>query len=63
VFLTENENETKHLMAMEGASDLLTLFQMDLLDSASVLAPIKGTAGVFHLASPLHAEKDPEAIY
>jgi len=47
---------------MEGAADRLKLFQMDLLDPASVLAPIKGTVGVFHLASPLSAEKDPENL-
>jgi hypothetical protein len=38
-------------MAMEGASDRLMLFQMDLLDPSSLLAQIKGTVGVFHLAS------------
>ncbi|KAJ3709197.1 hypothetical protein LUZ61_012902 [Rhynchospora tenuis] len=58
----ENENETKHLMAMEGATDRLKLFQMNLLDPSSVLAPMKGTVGVFHLASPLTAEKDPEDL-
>ncbi|KAJ3709196.1 hypothetical protein LUZ61_012901 [Rhynchospora tenuis] len=58
----ENENETKHLMAMEGAADRLKLFQMHLLDPSSVLAPIKGTVGVFHLATPLVAEKDPEDL-
>ncbi|KAJ3669046.1 hypothetical protein LUZ60_010996 [Juncus effusus] len=58
----QNESETKHLPAMDGAESRLKLFQMDLLDPISVLEPIKGTIGVFHLASPLYALQDPENL-
>ena len=30
-----NEDKTKHLMELEGASERLTLFQCDLLDAGS----------------------------
>jgi hypothetical protein len=65
VVLAEDEGETKHLQALDGADTRLRLFQMDLLDPASSMRPaIEGARGVFHLASPLtlHTE-DPEAIY
>jgi hypothetical protein len=61
--ITENEDETKHLMAMEGAADRLKLFEMDVLNPESVLAAIKGTVGVFHLATPLDAPRDPEVTF
>lgn len=48
----EDENETKHLEALEGAEKRLLLFQIDLLDYPSILAAINGCTGVFHLASP-----------
>ncbi|CAL9086459.1 unnamed protein product [Musa textilis] len=47
-----DEAETAHLRALEGAAERLHLFEIDLLDPASLLAPIRGSAGVFHLASP-----------
>ncbi|MQL05561.1 SDR family NAD(P)-dependent oxidoreductase, partial [Escherichia coli] len=58
----KDEEETKHLEAMEGAKSRLRLFQMDLLDSNSIAAAIKGCAGVFHLACPniIGQVKDPE---
>jgi len=62
VVLAEDEGETKHLQALDGADTRLRLFQMDLLDPASSMRPaIEGARGVFHLASPLtlHTE-DPE---
>ncbi|EES01690.2 hypothetical protein BDA96_03G369400 [Sorghum bicolor] len=58
----QDEGETKHLQALDGADTRLRLFQMDLLDPASSMRPaIEGARGVFHLASPLtlHTE-DPE---
>ncbi|WOG94615.1 hypothetical protein DCAR_0313911 [Daucus carota subsp. sativus] len=48
-----DENETKHLQALdEHESDRLRLFQMDLLDYDSIVRAIAGVTGVFHLASP-----------
>ncbi|KAJ3669045.1 hypothetical protein LUZ60_010995 [Juncus effusus] len=57
----QDESETKHLLAMDGAESQLRLFQIDLLDFNSILTAIDGTIGVFHLASPLIlSSKDPE---
>lgn len=58
----EDEKETKHLEAMEGAESRLRLFQIDLLDYNSILAAITGATGVFHLASPCIVDdvRDPE---
>ncbi|KAK8467120.1 hypothetical protein PHAVU_008G257800 [Phaseolus vulgaris] len=47
-----DEAETKHLQDLDGASERLRLFQMELLHYDSVLAAMRGCAGVFHLASP-----------
>ncbi|KAL5580667.1 hypothetical protein UlMin_013109 [Ulmus minor] len=47
-----DEAETKHLQSLEGAETRLRLFQIDLLDYASISAAINGCSGVFHLASP-----------
>lgn len=57
-----DEDETKHLEAMEGAKSRLRFFQMDLLDNDSIATAIKGCAGVFHLACPniIGQVKDPE---
>ncbi|KAL5220870.1 hypothetical protein ABZP36_025583 [Zizania latifolia] len=58
----QDEGETKHLQALDGAGTRLRLFQMDLLDAASVTRAVDGVHGVFHLASPviLHQAQDPE---
>ncbi|RWR81317.1 cinnamoyl-CoA reductase 1 [Cinnamomum micranthum f. kanehirae] len=58
----KDERETKHLQALKGADSRLHLFEIDLLNYDSVLAPIKGTVGVFHLASPCIVDRveDPE---
>ncbi|KAF9596697.1 hypothetical protein IFM89_012896 [Coptis chinensis] len=60
-----DEKETKHLEALEGAESGLRLFQMDLLDYDSLLAAIKGTIGVFHVASPCTVDRvtDPQLYY
>ncbi|OEL20620.1 hypothetical protein BAE44_0018363 [Dichanthelium oligosanthes] len=60
----QDEGETKHLQALDGAGTRLRLFQMNLLDDASSMRPaIEGARGVFHLASPLTLHtRDPEAI-
>ncbi|CAH2042036.1 unnamed protein product [Thlaspi arvense] len=58
----KDEKETKHLEALDGAESCLRLFQMDLLDYASIFAAVKGAVGVFHVASPCIVDevKDPE---
>ncbi|KAL6853598.1 hypothetical protein ACP4OV_019627 [Aristida adscensionis] len=58
----QDEGETKHLQALDGADARLRLFQMDLLDPASVRPAVDGARGVFHLASPviLHPTDDPQ---
>ncbi|MQM17677.1 hypothetical protein Taro_050652, partial [Colocasia esculenta] len=48
----DDEGETKHLCDLHGAATRLHLFHIDILDYSSLLATIRGTAGVFHLASP-----------
>lgn len=57
-----DEKETKHLLALEGADEGLKLFKMDLLDYDSIVAAVKGASGVFHLASPnvIGQVQDPE---
>lgn len=57
-----DEKETKHLEALEGAESRLRLFQIDLLDYDSIVAAVTGASGVFHLASPCIVDKvhDPE---
>ncbi|GJM92698.1 hypothetical protein PR202_ga09191 [Eleusine coracana subsp. coracana] len=60
----QDEGETKHLLALDGADTRLRLFQMDLLDPASIQPAIDGALGVFHLASPMILEADDtEAIF
>ncbi|PWA47838.1 NAD(P)-binding Rossmann-fold superfamily protein [Artemisia annua] len=58
----KDENETKHLEALEGAETRLRLFQMDLLDYDSIAAAVSGVSGVFHVASPCTVDEvhDPE---
>lgn len=58
----QDESETKHLEALEGAAGRLRLFQIDLLDTASIVSALHGVAGVFHLASPCIVDRvhDPE---
>ncbi|CAN6381097.1 unnamed protein product [Urochloa humidicola] len=58
----QDERETKHLEALDGAASRLRLLQMDLVDPASVRAAVEGANGVFHLASPvtLQLPQDPE---
>ncbi|KAI3742530.1 hypothetical protein L1987_60215 [Smallanthus sonchifolius] len=57
-----DEKETKHLEAFEGAESRLRLFQIDLLNYDSIVAAVTGASGVFHLASPCTVSKvhDPE---
>ncbi|KAH0715848.1 hypothetical protein KY284_008753 [Solanum tuberosum] len=57
-----DEKETNHLIALEGAESHLRLYQIDLLDYNSIVSAITGAVGVFHLASPCTVDevKDPE---
>ncbi|TXG74431.1 hypothetical protein EZV62_003010 [Acer yangbiense] len=57
-----DDKETEHLRALEGADTRLRLFQIDLLDYDSIVAAISGCAGVFHLASPCIVDRvlDPQ---
>ncbi|KAK7276044.1 hypothetical protein RIF29_17175 [Crotalaria pallida] len=48
----DNDAETKHLQALDGAATRLSLFQLDLLRYDTAFAAINGCSGVFHLASP-----------
>ncbi|KAL0914982.1 hypothetical protein M5K25_015377 [Dendrobium thyrsiflorum] len=59
----QDDAETKHLEALEGAPARLRLFQLNLLDPASIVAALRGATGVFHLASPCIVDRvhDPEA--
>ena len=60
-----DDNETKHLQALEGAQTNLRLFQIDLLNYDTVLAAVHGCDGVFHLASPCIVDKvrDPQVCF
>ncbi|GER33529.1 NAD(P)-binding Rossmann-fold superfamily protein [Striga asiatica] len=57
-----DERETKHLQAMDGADSRLHLFQMDLLRYDSIVAAVRGAAGVIHVASPCSVDRvhDPQ---
>ncbi|XP_019250378.1 PREDICTED: cinnamoyl-CoA reductase 1 [Nicotiana attenuata] len=57
-----DEKETKHLLALEGAESRLLLFQIDLINYDSIVPAITGAVGVFHLASPCIVDevKDPD---
>ncbi|GJT61053.1 cinnamoyl-CoA reductase 1 [Tanacetum coccineum] len=59
---SEDEKETKHLQALEGAETRLRLFEIDLLDYESIVKAVSGVSGVFHLASPCIVDRvyDPE---
>uniref|UniRef100_A0A0E0ETK7 NAD-dependent epimerase/dehydratase domain-containing protein n=1 Tax=Oryza meridionalis TaxID=40149 RepID=A0A0E0ETK7_9ORYZ len=51
-----------HLKQLDGASEMLSLFKADVLDSGELAAAIAGCEGVFHVASPVPGDKivDPE---
>ncbi|GAB2235089.1 hypothetical protein Droror1_Dr00004371 [Drosera rotundifolia] len=58
----KDERETNNLFSLDGAKSRLKLFQIDLLDYASIANAVTGTMGVFHLASPniIDQVQDPE---
>ncbi|XP_037430873.1 cinnamoyl-CoA reductase 1-like [Triticum dicoccoides] len=49
-----------HLRALEGATNRLTLFRVDLLDKKSLVTAFQGCEGVFHTACPV--TNDPEKM-
>uniref|UniRef100_A0A3B6KIV4 NAD-dependent epimerase/dehydratase domain-containing protein n=1 Tax=Triticum aestivum TaxID=4565 RepID=A0A3B6KIV4_WHEAT len=57
------DSKNAHLMQLDGAAENLRLFKADVLDSAALAAAVEGCEGVFHVASPVPADKilDPEA--
>ncbi|XP_043717972.1 cinnamoyl-CoA reductase 1-like [Telopea speciosissima] len=57
-----DDRDSKHLEALEGADSRLCLFQIDLLDYDSLLTALNGTVGLFHLASPCIVDRvlDPQ---
>lgn len=63
--MIEDDTETKHLEALEGADSRLRLFQIDLLDYNSIVSALNGCAGVFHLASPCIVDQvqDPQVQF
>jgi len=52
-----------HLRRLEGAPESLLLFKADVLDRDALAAAVAGCEGVFHVASPVPADKvvDPES--
>jgi len=60
----DDEKETKHLRALDGADTRLKLYQIDLLNYDSIVPAVNATVGVFHLASPCIVDKvhDPEVL-
>lgn len=63
--IVEDEKETKHLEALEGAESRLRLFEIDLLDYESIVSAVTGASGVFHLASPCIVDQvhDPDVMF
>ena len=47
-----NPDKVKHLLALPGAEENLTLFNADLMEPGSFDDAMKGCTGVFHTASP-----------
>ncbi|KAJ3692386.1 hypothetical protein LUZ60_012736 [Juncus effusus] len=57
----DNSEETKPLLDLPGSSERLTISQADMREKGSYVEVIKGSTGVFHLATPMDFNsKDPE---
>ncbi|KAK9224671.1 hypothetical protein WN943_009707 [Citrus x changshan-huyou] len=53
--------KTRHLLALDGASERLQLFKANLLEEGSFDSIVDGCDGVFHTASPFYNDvKDPQ---
>ncbi|KAG2644303.1 cinnamoyl-CoA reductase 2-like isoform X2 [Panicum virgatum] len=58
-----SDPKNTHLRRVEGAPESLLLFKADVLDRDALAAAVAGCEGVFHVASPVPADKvlDPES--
>jgi len=58
-----SDPKNAHLRRLEGAPESLLLFKADVLDRDALAAAVAGCEGVFHVASPVPADKivDPES--
>lgn len=58
-----SDPKNAHLRRLDGASERLLLFKADVLDRDALAAAVAGCEGVFHVASPVPADKvlDPES--
>jgi len=67
VWLSASSGDPKnaHLQLLDGAPERLLLFTADMLDRDALAAAVAGCEGVFHVASPVPADKvlDPEASF
>jgi hypothetical protein len=63
LLLLSGDPKNAHLRRLEGAPESLLLFKADMLDRDAMVAAVAGCQGVFHVASPVPADKviDPEA--
>jgi nucleoside-diphosphate-sugar epimerase len=59
------DRKNAHLLQLDGTSESLLLFKADVLDRDALAAAVAGCEGVFHVASPVPADKvlDPEASF
>uniref|UniRef100_A0A0D9VMH7 NAD-dependent epimerase/dehydratase domain-containing protein n=1 Tax=Leersia perrieri TaxID=77586 RepID=A0A0D9VMH7_9ORYZ len=55
------DRKNAHLLALDGASERLSLCRADLLDSGSLRAAFAGCNGVFHVACPV-SKHDPNLV-
>ncbi|MED6200268.1 hypothetical protein PIB30_083409, partial [Stylosanthes scabra] len=57
-----NPKKVEHLLKLDGAKERLQLFKADLMEEGSFHSAIKGSHGVFHVASPcfVDVEEDPQ---
>ncbi|XP_066399686.1 phenylacetaldehyde reductase-like isoform X2 [Miscanthus floridulus] len=58
-----SDPKNAHLQLLDGAPERLLLFTADMLDRDALAAAVAGCEGVFHVASPVPADKvhDPES--
>lgn len=61
--LLQGDPKNAHLQQLDGARERLRLFKADVLDRDALATAVVACEGVFHVASPVPADKvlDPEA--
>ncbi|CAI0423540.1 unnamed protein product, partial [Linum tenue] len=60
----DDPRKSKHLRALDGASERLQLFKANLLEEGSFDSVIQGCDDVFHTASPFyHDVQDPQVRF